>query len=151
MEPQKSVILDDTKLPIASPLTWRRITPFPAQFSTSQPGVEDYTPTRKQKFAKVKGGMGKEKWDPNSEDRFWDADGVDASRDVQTLGPLVTTMGTGAGVFGVQPVKIIKFRDKIWAIGHEQISYWTGAAWQSANPTTPIANPTDAIVFFGAV
>ncbi len=142
-EPQKFIWLNGVKLPIASPIQWRRVTPLPNQFSTSAPGVEDYTPTRKQKFAKLKGGMGQEKWDPNSEDRYWETDGVDASRDVQTLGPLVTTLGS----FGAQPVKIIKFAGKIWAIGHNQISYWTGSAWTSVK--TDFANPTDAIVFYG--
>ena len=149
-EPQKNIILNDTFLPISSPIQWRRITPFPAQFATSAPGVDDYTPTRKQRFAKLKGGMGKEKWDPNSEDRFWDADGVDTSRDVQTLGPLVTTVEKADGTgFGTIPVKIIKFGGFIWAVGHNQISYWDGTEWQSANPATPFSNPTDAIVFYG--
>lgn len=149
-EPQKYIILNGVKLPISSPVQWRRVTPFPNQFSTSAPGVEDYTPTRKQKFAKLKGGMGQEKWDPDSEDRYWEADGVDASRDVQTLGSLVTVMESAGGVgFGVQPVKIIKFAGKIWAIGHNQISYWDGTEWQSKK--TDFSNPTDAIVFYGTV
>lgn len=147
-EPQKSIWLNGVELPIASPIQWRRVTPFPAQFATSAPGVEDYTPTRKQKFAKLTGGMGKEKWDPNHEDRFWDANGVDASRDVQTLGPLVTTVEKADGTgFGVQPVKIIKFNGRIWAIGHNQISYWDGTQWVSRK--TDFSNPTDAIVFYG--
>jgi len=142
-EPQKTIWLNGVELPIASPIQWRRVTPFPNQFATSAPGVDDYTPTRKQRFAKLNGGMGKEKWDPNSEDRYWDADGVDASRDVQTLASLVTTLGT----FGAQPVKIIKFNGHIWAIGHNQISYWTGAAWTPVK--TDFGNPTDAIVYYG--
>lgn len=147
-EPQKQIILNNVKFPIVSPITWRRITPFPAQFATGAPGVDDYTPTRKQKFAKLIGGMGKEKWDPNAEDRFWEANGVDASRDVQTLGPLVTTLESAAGAgFGKQPVKIIKYAGRIWAIGQNQISYWTGTAWQSVK--TDFSNPTDAIVFYG--
>ena len=149
-EPQKHIWLNGQKLPIASPITWRRITPFPAQFSTSQPGVEDYTPTRKQRFAKLKGGMGQEKWDPNSEDRFWDANGVDASKDVQTLGPLVTPMEKADGTgFGAIPVKIIKFKGRIWAIGHDKISYWDGSAWQPKK--TDFSNPTDAIVYYGTI
>jgi len=144
-EAQKTIWLNGVELPIASPIQWRRVTPFPNQFATSAPGVEDYTPTRKQKFAKLKGGMGQEKWDPNSEDRYWEADGVDASRDVQTLGSLVSTLGS----FGAQPVKIIKFNNKIWAIGHNNIAYWTGAAWTPVK--TDFANPTDAIVYYGTV
>ena len=145
---QKCIWLNGVKIPIVSAVQWRRVTPFPNQFSTSAPGVEDYTPTRKQEFSKLKGGMGQEKWDPNSADRYWDADGVEASRDVQTLGSLVTTIEKADGTgFGAQPVKIIKFNGRIWAIGHNQISYWDGVEWQSKK--TDLANPTDAIVFYG--
>lgn len=140
---QRYVILNDVKLPISAPLRRRRVTPFPDQFNTSAPGVEDYTPTRKQRWGELKGGMGQEKWDPEVNDRYPEADGVDASRDVQTLASLVTTMGT----FGSQPVKIIKFNGKIWAIGHNNISYWDGAAWQPMK--TDFGNPTDAVVFYG--
>ncbi len=148
-EVQKYIWLNGVRLPIASPVAWRRVTPFPEQFTTGAPSVSDYTPTRKQRWGKLKGGMGIEKWSPDDNDRYWEADGVDASLNVQTLAPLVTTMESSGGVgFGAQPVKIIKFDNKIWAIGHNQISYWDGAEWQSKK--TDLPNPTDAITFYGA-
>jgi len=144
-EPQRYIWLNGERLPILGSVGWRRITPFPNQFATSRPSIEDYTPTRKETWGKLKGGMGIEKWTPNDSDRYWDAEGVDASLNVQTLAPLVTTLGT----FGVEPVKILKFRDRIWAIGHNAISYWTGSAWTAAKSDFP--NPTDAAVFYGTM
>lgn len=141
---QKNVILNDTKLPIAAPVIWRKITPFPNQFMTTSPQESDYTPTRKQRWGNLKGGLGKDKWTPQDNDRYSEG-GIDASQELQTLPSLVTTMGT----FGVEPVKIIKYKDRIWAIGHNKISYWTGSAWTSAKSDFP--NPTDAAVFYGTV
>ncbi len=139
---QRYIWLNDERIPIKGSIIWNRITPFPAQFSTSQPQESDYTPTRKQRWGNLKGGLGKDKWTPGDNDRYSEAS-VDASQEIQTLSPLVTTMGT----FGVEPVKIIKYKSKIWAIGHNQISYWTGSAWTPVK--TDFGNPTDAITFYG--
>lgn len=140
---QTKVYLNGVSLPIAGAILWQKITPFPEQLMTSAPGVADYTPTSKQVWGKLKGGMGIEKWTPEDADRYWTADGVDASINMQSLAPLVTTLGS----FGVAPVKIIKFADKIWAIGNNQIAYWTGSAWTSVK--TDFSNPTDATIFYG--
>lgn len=141
-EPQRYVWLNGVQIPIKGAVTWRRVTPFPNQFSTSAPTEADYTPTRKQRWGSLKGGMGKEKWSPEDNERYWEGD-IDASQEVQTLPPLVTTLGS----FGKEPTKIIKFAGQIWAIGHNQISYWTGSAWQSVK--TDLANATDAILYYG--
>lgn len=140
---QRFVWLNGYHFPIEGPVAWRKITPFPEQLMTSAPSVADYTPTSKQTWAKLKGGMGIEKWTPDDVNRYWQAEGVDASINMQSLAPLVTTLGS----FGVEPVKLIKFEGKIWAIGHNQISYWDGSAWQSVK--TNLANPTDAATFYG--
>lgn len=142
-EQQQFVFLNGVKLPLKGNVQWSRVTPFPSQFMTTAASESDYTPTRKQKWSALQGGMGDEKWDADHNTRYWDADGVDASLSVQTLSPLVTTLGT----FGAQPVKLIKFNGKVWAIGHNQISYWSGTAWTSAK--TDFANPTDAATFYG--
>ena len=142
-EPQRCVWLNNQRLPIRGQVSWRRITPFPAQFTTTSPGENDYTPTRKQRWSALKSGMGKDKWTPEDNDRYWEANNVDASQEIQTLASLVTTMGT----FGAEPVKIIKFKDAIWAIGHNQISRWSGTAWVSKK--TGLSNPTDAVNFYG--
>lgn len=142
---QEYIWLNDVRLPIAGPIIWRRITPFPNQFMSTAPTENDYTPTRKQKWGSLRGGLGKDKWTPQDNDRYADATTVDASQELQTLAALVTTMGA----FGVEPVKIIKYQDRIWAIGHNQISYWSGTAWTSVK--TDWANPTDAAVFYGTV
>jgi len=141
---QEHIWLNGEELPIAGAVAWKRITPFPQRFITTSPKEEDYTPTDKQRWGNLRGGMGIEKWSAENNDRYWDCDDVDASQETQTLGPLVTTLGT----FGAEPVKIIKFEGRIWAIGHLQISYWTGSAWQSVK--TDFANPTDAILFYGS-
>lgn len=147
-EVQKSIILNGIELPIASDVVWRRITPFPDQFMTTAPTESDYTPTRKQRWSNLKGGLGKDKWTPADNDRYAEATNVDASQELQTLGPLVTPMGT----FGAEPVKIIKFDGKIWAIGHTIIKYWDGDSWEHAThggAPYGVANPTDAVVFYG--
>lgn len=140
---QDYIWLNDVRLPIVGAVRWKRITPFPDQFITQAPQESDYTPTRKQNWGSLKDGMGKEKWSEADNSRYWDCDDVDASQTMQTLGPLVTTLGT----FGAEPVKIIKYDGRIWAIGHLQISYWDGEDWQSVK--TDFANPTDAITFYG--
>jgi len=141
---QTYVWLNGVRLPIKGTVNWKRITPFPSQFMTTAPTENDYTPTRKQKWGNLKSGLGKDKWTPEDNDRYSEGS-VDASQELQTLPGLVTTMGT----FGVEPVKIIKYEDKIWAIGHNQISYWSGSAWTSVKTNFP--NPTDAIVFYGTM
>lgn len=146
-EAQRYIWLGGFHYPIEGKVLWEKITPFPQQLMTSAPGVTDYTPTSKQAWAKLKSGMGIEKWTPEDNDRYWQAEGVDASINMQSLGPLVTTLGS----FGAEPVRIIKYADKIWAIGPSKVAYWDGAAWQTANPTTPLATPTDAIIFYGDI
>ena len=143
-EPQKSIWLNGTKMPIEGMVGTSRVTPFPDQLMTSAPSVADYTPTSKQVWTKLKGGMGIEKWTPDDNDRYWEADGVDASINIQSLAPYVTTMGS----FGKQPVKLIKYFGLIWAIGHNQISYWSGTAWVSVK--TDFGNPTDAITYYAS-
>jgi len=138
---QKSVILNDVEIPIAGDLVWMRLPPYSAQILTGPTTVQDYAPTTKHFVDNMKSGMGIEKWEGGLNDRYWYAENVDASRDTTVLGPLVTTMGT----YGAVPVKIIEFADKIWAIGHNNISYWDGSAWQVAKNDFP--NPTDALVF----
>ena len=139
---QKSVWLNNVEIPIIGKLTKRRITPFPAEFRTGPKQAQDYTPTEKQTWGPLKGGMGLEKWEPGADDRYWYSVNVDCSRNVTTLGPLVTTLGS----FGAIPLKIIKYEAKVFAIGHNAISYWTGSAWQSVK--ADFANPTDAITFY---
>jgi len=146
VEPQKEVWLNGVRFPIEGPVVWKRVTPFPDRFSTSPPTEADYGPTIKQRWGSLKGGMGKEKWDSKSNDRYWYAEGIDASQEAQVLSPLVTTLGS----FGATVVKLVKFQGKIWAIGPSKIAYWTGSSWTTANPTAPLANPTDALVYYGA-
>ena len=140
---QDHVWLNDKLLPIVGKVKWFRVTPFPSQFITNKPDENDYTPTRKQKWGSLKGGLGKDKWTPNDNDRYSEAANVDASRELTTLGALVTTMGS----FGVEPVKILKYDKRIWAIGHNKIAYWTGSAWTTAKSDLP--HPTDGIVYYG--
>ncbi len=147
MSVQKYVWLNDFELPIRGAVSWKRITPFPAQFTVSAPQESDYTPTRKQTWRNLKGGLGKDKWTPQDNDRYAEATNVDASQEMQTLGAYVTTMGTGDDAFGVEPVKIILHKNKIWAIGHNCIKYWDGDSWESGK--TDLPNPTDALVFYG--
>ncbi len=143
MEKQKSVWLNNFEFPVISPIRWSKITPFPSQLAISSPTVNDYTPTKKQSWSALKGGMGISKWSAENNDRYAEADGVDASLNMQSLAPLVTTLGS----FGTEPAKIIKFNGRIWAIGHNRIAYWNSSAWIVVKSDFP--NPTDAITYYG--
>ena len=165
-EVQDHVWLNGVSIPINGPVVWDKVTPFPDQITTSEPTEADFQPVSKQRWSDLRKGAGKdkkmvamffnsiflsidagprdeEKWSQADNDRYWDADGVDASQTTQTLAPLVTTLAS----FGAAPVKILKHDGKIWAFGHNVISSWNGAAWTSHK--TDFANPTDAILFYG--
>ena len=141
---QDSVWLNGVKMPLVDSVVWDVAPPFPPQIIDSEPTEENFLPVSKQTWSDLRGGGGVEKWSPKKNNRFWEATDVDTSRTTQTLGPLVTTLGS----FGAAPMKIIKHRDQIWAIGHNAISVWTGSAWSSKK--TDFSNPTDAILFYGA-
>ena len=146
-EPQDTVWLNGVEIPIVGPVLWDVVPPFPNQITTQEPGEADFQPVSKQTWRGLQGGAGIEKWSPEHNDRYWEAVDVDTSQATQTLGPLVTTLGA----FGKKPVKIIKHDGSIWAIGNLQISRWSGTAWTSKNPTSPLSNPTDAMLFYGKV
>ena len=143
MAAQTCVWLNNIRLPLKGAVSQKRITPFPSQFMTTSPTENDYTPTRKQKWGSLRGGLGKDKWTPADNDRYAEASNVDASQELQTLSALVTTMGA----FGVEPVKLIIHNNALWAIGHNQISRWSGTAWVSKK--TGFSNPTDGINYYG--
>ena len=145
-EPQDSVWLNGVEIPIVGSVLWDVVPPCPNQIVTQEPGEADFQPVSKHTWRGLQGGAGIEKWSPEHNDRYWEAVDVDTSQTTQTLGPLVTTLGS----FGKLPVKILKGPDgKIWAIGDLQISIWNGSSWDSKK--TDFSNPTDAILFFGTV
>ena len=141
---QDAVWLNGVKMPLVGAVTWDVAPPFPPQIIDSEPTEENFLPVSKQTWSDLRGGGGIEKWSPEKNNRFWEATDVDTSQATQTLGPLVTTLGS----FGAAPMKIIKHRGQIWAIGHNAISAWTGSSWSSKK--TDFSNPTDAILFYGA-
>lgn len=140
---QDHIWLNGVSIPINGPVVWDKVTPFPDQITTSEPTEADFQPVSKQRWSELRKGAGKEKWSQANNDRYWDADGVDASQATQTLAPLVTTLAS----FGAAPAKILKHDGKIWAFGHNKISSWDGSSWTSHK--TDFANPTDAILFYG--
>ena len=71
---------------------------------------------------------------------------MDASQGAGVLSPLVTTLGS----VGATVVKLVKFQGERRAIGPSKIACWAGSSWTAANPTAPLANPTDALVYYGA-
>ena len=151
---QKTIWLNDVEYPIEGKVQRRRSSAWPAEFRSGRIEAQDYTPTRKQMWGAMKGGMGKERWDPGADDRFWTSADMETSLNVTSLGPLVTTMGTDASTdFGVAPIKIVTYQDNVWAMGNNQIAYWdaTGSTWVTAEPTTPLPDPTDAIVFYSVI
>jgi hypothetical protein len=142
---QTHVYLNGVKIPITGSVIWEKVTPFPQQIIQQAPGETDFQPVSKQTWKSLRGGAGVEKWSAEDNDRFWEAKDVDTSQSVQTIGPLVTTLGT----FGKTPVKLIRHNDAVWAIGHQLIASWNGSSWTSHK--TDIDNPTDAMLYYGVL
>ena len=136
------VWLNAVYYPIIGDVIKRRTTPLSPAFRTGAATYSDMRPLETWVIGPLTGGMGLEKHEPGTDDRYWYAVDVDCSRNLMTNGPLVTTVGT----FGVAPEKIIFFQDKIWAIGHQEIAYLSGSSWSTGEPATALDNPTDALV-----
>ena len=149
---QKTVWLNGIEYPISGSVQRRRSSAWPAEFRAGPIEAQDYTPTRKQMWGPFKGGMGLEKWVPGADDRLWASENMETSLNLASLGPLVTTLGdaTASKDFGVAPIKIVSYQSNIYAIGNNEIAYWdaTASNWQTAEPSTPLPNPTDAVVFY---
>ncbi len=144
---QTSVWLNDVELPIVGKVVRRKQPPWPANFTTGPKEFKNKETVETQVWENLKGGMGLEEWSAGNDDRFWDSSDMETALNFVTLGPLVTTIDTG-GSFGVAPEKIIGFEGNIFAIGHQEIAYMSGGGWTTAEPATPLDNPTDARVFY---
>jgi len=141
-EVQKHVWLNGNEFPIKGFIDEFNVNPWQPSFDTGEKKVSTHRPLDSWVIGPLQGGMGKEKWEePN---RYWYAENVDCSREYMTLGPLVSTKGT----FGVAANKLIYSQTKVWAIGDEQISYWGGSSWTSAEPSGGLSDPTDACVYY---
>lgn len=123
----------------------RNINPRAARFETGVPGYSSFTQASVEAWKGMRGGIGhKYQESSGTEECYW-SEGVDASHHGGTiLGPKINTAGTGEGVFGAAPVKIIDFGGKTYAIGASKISEWSGTAWTSRE--TGISSPLDAII-----
>jgi len=123
----------------------RNINPRAARFETGTPGYASFTSGSAKAWKGLRGGIG-HKYDTGSgTEECYFSDGLDATHQSGIVqGPKINIAGTGAGVFGAAPVKIIDFESKTYAIGASKISQWSGTAWTSKE--TGIAAPLDAIV-----
>jgi len=135
------VLLDGIHYEVEGFIQRRNINPRAARFETGLPGYSSFTQGSAKAYKGLRGGTG-HKYDDGEEECYW-SEGLDAThRSSIVLGPKVTTAGT----FGVEPVKIIDFKGKTYAIGDALIAEWnTGtSAWDSKE--TGISSPLDAIV-----
>lgn len=143
MKQQTSIWLNDVEFPIIGHVEWRDISPFAPEIRLSGPkSVEDYSRTEKQRWGPFTGGMGIQRWRNGEDDRIWQGFRIDTAQRDATLSPLQTKLAS----FGTTPVRLIIFTSKLWAIAHNNISYWntSTSAWVSSK--TDLANPTDACV-----
>jgi hypothetical protein len=128
-----------------------KVTSWGAEFNIGPQTVTTSRPLSSWVIGPLKGGMGLEKNEPGMDDRYWYAENVDCARNSMTLGPLVTTYSTG-GSFGTPAIKIIYARGKIWGIGNNEIAYLDSGGWTTGEPSGgeggPVANPTDAFVYY---
>lgn len=125
LEKQRYVLLNSKKVPIKGMVQKRAVTPWAARIATGELKYQDYTPSSRQVWTSLKGGIGLEKWVAGSDDRYWWAEGLEGAYNKTCLSGYVTTLGA----FGVAPVKIISYASKIWAIGESRIGYWEGSTW----------------------
>jgi len=125
----------------------RNINPRAVRFDTGLPGYASFTEGSAKAYKGLRGGIG-HKYDTGegTEECYW-SESLDATHHGGIIqGPKINTAGTGAGAFGVAPVKIIDFDSGTYAIGNSQISKWntTDSDWDSVD--TSLASPIDAIV-----
>lgn len=140
------VLLDEKYYTVKDGTIQRRnINPRAARFETGEPGYASFTSGSAKAYKGLRGGIGK-RYDTGggTEDSYW-TEGLDATHHSGIIqGPKINTAGTGEGVFGAAPVKIIDFEGKTYAIGASKISEWSGTAWTSRE--TGISSPLDAII-----
>ncbi len=139
---QRSVWLDGVEYPILGAVEEHKVTPWSAELTIGDRTVSTYRPLSSWIIGPLKGGMGLEKWESGADDRYWYAENVDCSRNLITLGPLVSTLGS----FGTPAIRLIYSQGYIWAIGHNNIALWSGSSWTTKK--NDLANPTDAFVFY---
>ena len=119
----------------------RAINPWKASIESLGREYSSFQNASLEEYHDLRNGIGLESALPAESARTWWTEGIDFSTARSAvLGPLITT----AGSFAAAPVKIIDFKDKTYAIGHNKISEWSGSAWTSRHTT--LANPIDAIV-----
>ena len=137
----RSILLAGKSYKITGEIIKRAINPWKASIESAGREYSSFQNVSLEEYHDLRNGIGLESALPAESARTWFTEGIDFSTARSSvLGPLITT----AGSFGVAPVKLIDFQDKTYAIGHNQISEWSGSAWTSRHTT--LANPVDAIV-----
>ncbi len=137
----REIVINDKRFEIVGEITKLPINPWTAKITGAGLEYSSFQGVNIEEWHDFRSGIGRESALPEDTSRTWWLNGVDVSTPRSAvLNPLVNT----AGSFGVAPVKIIDFQGGTYAIGHNQISKWSGSAWTSKH--TGLANPIDAIV-----
>ena len=137
----REINLNGKQYKITGDIVKRAINPWIASITSGTREYSSFQTAQLKEYHDLRNGIGLESDLTTESSRTWFTEGVDFTTPRSAvLGPLVTT----AGSFGVAPVKIIDFQGKTYAIGHNQISEWSGSAWTSRD--TSLASPLDAIV-----
>ena len=139
------IVLNDKVLDVEGEVQEQQVSPSSAKISSGQVEFGNYGLSDIEEYGDFRGGLGLESEEKASNKFAW-ANGVETIKArLTTLGPLVTT----AGAFASTPYKIIDFENITYGLKTEDCYYWnTGtSAWSDTTAASPLATPTDAIVF----
>jgi len=139
----RKVVLDSNHYDLKDAIINRRnINPRAARFETGVPGYASFTQASVEAWKGMRGGIGHKYQESSGTEECWWSEGCDGSHHGGTiLGPKINTTAT----FGETVVKIINFKDGVYAIGDDLIAKWASTpAWNEVE--TGVSDPIDAIV-----
>ena len=142
------VLLDENYYTVKDGTIQRRnINPRAARFETGIAGYSSFTQGSAEAWKGLRGGIGHKYHESSgSEECYW-TEGLDAThRSGIVPGPKINTAGTGDNAFGKAVVKIINFKDGVYAIGDDLIAKWNSSTPGWDTVSTALSDPIDAIV-----
>ena len=136
------VTLNGHQIDIKGKVKERTISPWTAKISSGSVDFGSFQPCDIIEWADCRGGIGLEQSNAESDQIAW-SESVETTKErYLTLGPLVTS----GGDFTTPLLKAIDLGSYTYFFGNSVSKYWTGSALAEAD-TSPLATPTDAIVY----